>query len=141
MANSKFKRYTHAAIGILFVILAAVGAVLPGIPTVGPLMLASFFLLKSSPALEKRLVRNRFFAKYLAYIDGTTPMTNRMRISSILMMWLSISISAVISMATGDIKFWLIGILVTAGLIGTIFIWRYRRVSAHELGTSRNDSD
>ncbi|MCP4098404.1 MAG: DUF454 domain-containing protein [Planctomycetaceae bacterium] len=127
MANSKLKRYTHATIGLLFVIVAAVGAVLPGIPTVGPLMLASFFLLKSSPALEKRLVRNRFFAKYLAYIDGTTPMTNRMRISSILMMWLSISISAAVSMAAGNIKYWLIGVLVTAGLIGTIFIWRYRR--------------
>ena len=127
MANSKLKRYTHATIGLLFVIVAAVGAVLPGIPTVGPLMLASFFLLKSSPALEKRLVRNRFFAKYLAYIDGTTPMTNRMRISSIFMMWLSISISAIVSMATGNIKYWLIGILITAGLIGTVFIWRYRR--------------
>ena len=127
MANSKLKRYTHATIGLLFVVVAAVGAVLPGIPTVGPLMLASFFLLKSSPALEKRLVRNRFFAKYLAYIDGTTPMTNRMRISSILMMWLSISISAAVSLAAGNIKYWLIGVLVTAGLIGTIFIWRYRR--------------
>ena len=127
MAKSKLKRYTHATIGLLFVIVAAVGAVLPGIPTVGPLMLASFFLLKSSPALEKRLVRNHFFAKYLAYIDGTTPMTNRMRISSILMMWLSISISAAVSMAAGNIKYWLIGVLVAAGLIGTIFIWRYRR--------------
>jgi len=127
VANSKLKRYTHATIGLLFVIVAAVGAVLPGIPTVGPLMLASFFLLKSSPALEKRLVRNRFFAKYLAYIDGTNPMTNRMRISSILMMWLSISISAAVSMAAGNIKYWLIGVLVTAGLVGTIFIWRYRR--------------
>ena len=70
MANSKFKRYIHATIGFLFVIVAAIGAVLPGIPTVGPLMLASFFLLKSSPALEKRLVRNRFFGKYLAHLDG-----------------------------------------------------------------------
>ncbi len=141
MANSKLKRYTHATIGLLFVVVAAVGAVLPGIPTVGPLMLASFFLLKSSPALEKRLVRNRFFAKYLAYIDGTTPMTNRMRISSILMMWLSISISATISMLTGDIKFWLIGILVIAGLIGTVFIWRYRRSALTAPANNQRDSD
>ena len=130
MANSKLKRYTHATLGLIFVIVAAAGAVLPGIPTVGPLMLASFFLLKSSPALEKRLVRNRFFAKYLAYIDGTNTMTNRMRVSSILMMWLSISVSALISMATGDLKFWLIGVLVAAGLIGTAFIWRYRRTAS-----------
>jgi uncharacterized protein len=141
VANSKLKRYTHATIGLLFVVVAAVGAVLPGIPTVGPLMLASFFLLKSSPALEKRLVRNRFFAKYLAYIDGTTPMTNRMRISSILMMWLSISISATISMLTGDIKFWLIGILVIAGLIGTVFIWRYRRSALTAPANNQRDSD
>ncbi|MDA7858449.1 YbaN family protein [Mariniblastus sp.] len=141
MANSKLKRYTHATIGLLFVVVAAVGAVLPGIPTVGPLMLASFFLLKSSPALEKRLVRNRFFAKYLAYIDGTAPMTNRMRISSILMMWLSISISATISMLTGDIKFWLIGILVIAGLIGTVFIWRYRRSALPAPANNQRDSD
>ena len=127
MTNSKFKRCVFAGLGILLAGLAAIGAVLPGIPTVGPLMLASFFLVKSSPALEKRLIRNRFFAKYLYYLDGTNEMPVKARISSILMMWISISISGLTIFFFGAGQKWLLVVLAIAGMVGTIFIWRFRR--------------
>ena len=127
MKNSKFKRCVFAVLGILLVGLAAIGAVLPGIPTVGPLMLASFLLVKSAPALEKRLIRNRFFAKYLYYLDGTNEMPVKARVSSILMMWISITISGLIIFFFGTGQKWLLVVLAIAGLVGTIFIWRFRR--------------
>ena len=63
MANSKLKRYTHATIGLLFVIVAAVGAVLPGIPTVGPLMLASSLPLEKFTSARKATGAQPFFRK------------------------------------------------------------------------------
>jgi len=123
----KPKRIVFAVIGVGLVGLAGIGAVLPGIPTVGPLMLASFFLLKSSPALEKRLVRNRFFGKYVCYLDGTTELPTRTRVSSIAMMWVSISISGLIIHFTSPGRTWLLVVLGIAGLTGTVVIWRFRR--------------
>ena len=126
---SRPKRFVFAVIGVGLVGLAGIGAVLPGIPTVGPLMLASFFLLKSSPALEKRLVRNRFFGKYICYLDGTSELPTRTRISSIAMMWVSIFISGLIIHFSSPGRIWLLVVLAIAGLIGTVFIWRFRRSS------------
>ena len=126
MEHSKLKRFLFALFGILLVGLAGIGAVLPGIPTVGPLMLASFLLLKSSPALEKRLVRNRFFGKYICYLDGTNEMPMKARVSSIVMMWISITFSGVIIYFSAS-QTWLLITLGIAGLIGTVVILRFRR--------------
>ena len=127
MENSKLKRCFFAVVGVLLVGLAGIGVVLPGIPTVGPLMLASFFLLKSFPALESRLIRNRFFARYIGYLDGTSEMPIQARVSSILMMWLSIAASALLIYFFGGGQIWLLVTLAIAGLTGTVFIWRFRR--------------
>ena len=111
-------------------LLAGVGAVLPGIPTVGPLLLGSFFLTKSSPALEKRLIRNRFFARYLPYLDGSKSMSNKARITSILMMWCSIGFSVTLIYFGSEVRTWLIPVVIVAGMIGTVFIWRFSRDSS-----------
>ena len=77
------KRYLLAGLGIFFVGLGALGVFLPGIPTVGPLLLASFFFTKSFPALEQRLIRNQFFARFLPYLDGSHEMPLRAKIITI----------------------------------------------------------
>ena len=114
-------------LGVFFVILAAVGVALPGIPTVGPLLLGSFFLTKSSPALEKRLIRNKFFGRYLPYLDGSESMTTKARITSICLMWTSISLSSGILYASNKAPTWLLVTLLVAGVIGTVIIWRFGR--------------
>lgn len=119
-----------ASLGIFFVGVAAVGVFLPGIPTVGPLLLASVFLTKSSPALERRLIRNPFFAGYLHYLDGTKELSPKAKLSSIALMWLSIGISCVVLHFSGQGRWWLLSIVILAGLIGTVFIWRFGRKPA-----------
>ncbi|MCP4887800.1 MAG: DUF454 domain-containing protein, partial [Planctomycetaceae bacterium] len=47
------RRFLLGLLGLLLVLLAAIGVVLPGIPTTGPLILASICLTKSSPRLER----------------------------------------------------------------------------------------
>lgn len=48
-------------VGVVFVAIAAIGAVLPLIPTTGPLIVAAWAFAKGSPALHRWLVSNRLF--------------------------------------------------------------------------------
>ena len=132
LATSPFKRAVLALLGIFFVVVAGVGVFLPGIPTVGPLLLASVLLTKSSPHLEAKLVRNKFFARYLAYLDGTNELSFGAKLTSILMMWSSIIVSYVLLSFAGS-KPWLLAVLILAGMVGTVFIIR--------LGKRKADSE
>lgn len=124
-ARSPIRRAVYAVLGVLFVGIAAAGVVLPGIPTAGPLIVASIFLTKSSPALERKLIRNQFFARYLHYLDGTTEMTPRAKRTSIALMWLSIAISCSLLYLSGQSPWWLLALITLAGIVGTIFIINY----------------
>lgn len=118
-----------AAIGIGFVVLGAVGALLPGIPTVGPLLVASFCFGKSCPWLENRLIRNRFFARFLGYLDGNEVMSLRMRLGTIATMWASIGLSMFGLYLAGQLNAVTITILAIAGIIGTWVIAKFRKDS------------
>ncbi len=133
-SGNPVKRSILAALGVFCVFLAGIGVLLPGIPTVGPLLLASLFFTKSCPALEQRLIRNRFFARYLPFLDGSEEMTAKAKLATIFTMWLSIAISCAILYFTGAGGVWLIAIIVAAGIVGTIFIWRFgkRKTAALE---------
>ena len=123
--KSPLKRAIYASLGVLFVGIAAAGVFLPGIPTAGPLILASLFLTKSSPTLERKLIRNRFFSKYLQYLDGQAEMPPHAKRTAIGLMWLSITISCTLLYLSGKGPWWMLSIIVLAGVVGTIFIWRY----------------
>ena len=128
--SERGKNYLLVATGIVFVGLGAIGAFLPGIPTVGPLLVASFCFSKSCPWLERRLIRNRFFARFHSYLDGDEKMTLRTRLATIATMWASIGISLLFLYAASQASVVLVAIIVVAGLIGTWFIARFRRFPA-----------
>ena len=119
------KRILFISLGLLFVGIGYVGMLLPGIPTVGPLLLASFFFARSSPYLENKLIRNRFFAPILPYLDGEKEMPFKARLASIALMWLSILISVWICLSSDVGGVWVPALIVIAGMIGTVFILRF----------------
>lgn len=55
------KRLLFVALGLLFVGVAYLGAVLPGLPTTPWVLLASYFFSRSSRRLERWLKRSPFF--------------------------------------------------------------------------------
>jgi uncharacterized membrane protein YbaN (DUF454 family) len=61
VAKSPIVRAVLMALGWLWVGIAFIGVVLPGIPTTGPILLAAFFFSKSSDRFDHWLVSNRFF--------------------------------------------------------------------------------
>jgi len=55
------KRVLFVALGLVFVGMAYLGAILPGLPTTPWVLLASYFFSRSSPRLERWLKRSPFF--------------------------------------------------------------------------------
>ncbi len=59
------RRWLYIALGSGFVGLAGIGVVLPGIPTTPFLILASYFFIRSSPTLHRKLLRSKTFGPIL----------------------------------------------------------------------------
>ena len=61
------RRWLFVSLGVIFVGLGGLGVILPGLPTTPFLLLASYFLIRSSPTLHGRLMRSRTFGPILAH--------------------------------------------------------------------------
>ncbi len=121
------KRVVYVALGITFVGIGIVGVMLPGIPTTGPLMLASFLLARSNPRLEQKLLGLRIFRNYRPYLDGSAPMPMRARLWALAMMWGSILLSCLMLTRTSGSSAMLIAAIMLAGCVGTVVILVVRR--------------
>ena len=123
--TNRLVRWSFVVAGTGFVGIGAVGVFLPGIPTVGPLLLACWLFSKSCPHLEQRLIRNQFFAPFHGYLDGNEALPLKARIVAILGMWASIAISGT-ALSYGGSPAWAVALLAALGVIGTLFILRFR---------------
>jgi uncharacterized membrane protein YbaN (DUF454 family) len=126
------RRWLLASLGVVLVGIGALGAVTPGLPTTVFLLGASWCFIRSFPALEKRLLRNRFFAPYMRYVDGDAPMPTRARVITIAIIWAMVSLSAAMLHTRGALGPGLSVALVLGAVAGSIAVWRFRREAADE---------
>ncbi|MHC4410947.1 MAG: YbaN family protein [Planctomycetota bacterium] len=124
---TRAKRWILAFVGVLLVGIGALGVILPGLPTTVFLLGASWCFARSCPWLEERMMRNRFFAPYLRYLDGDRPMSNRARLVTIAIIWMAVGISMTTLHAQELLSSWAVAPLVAAALIGSVVVWRFRR--------------
>jgi uncharacterized membrane protein YbaN (DUF454 family) len=116
------RRWTLAILGILSVGLAALGAILPGLPTTIFLIAAIYLFTRSCPRLEAILIRNRFFRPFLPYLDGEIAMPVRAKLITIAIMWFFIAISCISLLMTQRMSLAFISLIPAAGMIGTYFV-------------------
>ena len=120
-------RWGLASLGVLATFLAAVGVVVPGMPTTIFVILASYAFTRSCPWLERRLLRNRLFARSMRYVDGTAELTRalRLRIAGCIVGMLGLS-ALVLGLAGRLTALWAV-IALPLGAAGVLFVWRWRR--------------
>lgn len=118
-------QFGWTALGLLFVVIAAIGVYLPGIPTTGPLLLGSYLLGKGNPALKARVLEHPLFARYRGYLDGSKPFTPALRCWAMLCMWVSILVSCLVISATSQVGWIGVPACCLGGVIGSVVILIY----------------
>ncbi|PTQ72642.1 YbaN family protein [Celeribacter persicus] len=87
--TDRMSKYMHLTLGWLCVLLGAIGAVLPVMPTTGFLILAAFFFTKGSPRLRQWLLDHAQFGPTIRAWEETGAIPRRIKVISISMMMLS----------------------------------------------------
>ena len=123
-------RWTLAAIGVGCFILGIIGALVPGMPTTIFLLLGSFFVTRSCPWIEDRMLAVPLLRPYAKFIRSKEPMSRKARITALSMMWTSILISSVVLAFAGKLTPLVGGFAAFLGVVGTVSILMFRRKPA-----------
>lgn len=122
---TRMRRILLASLGVLCVALAAIGVVLPGMPTTIFLILATACFMRSCPWLQSKLIENRFFGPFLKYLAPDAVMPVRAKVITIFIMWGAITTSLAV-LSSRDLPFaWVGSVLIASGVIGSVMIARY----------------
>jgi uncharacterized membrane protein YbaN (DUF454 family) len=98
--------------GILSLILAFVGILLPLLPTVPLVLLASFLFSRSSPRFHRWLLNNNIFGPIIKDWEETKSISLKAKIISISILVLSIGLSVILFVSHALIRFILITIAI-----------------------------
>ena len=97
---NRFLRYLLIAGGFVAVSLGVVGIFLPILPTTPFLLLAAFLFGRSSERFYRWLHANRWFGAYLTNYREGRGLPAREKAMTILALWLTISLSAVLALSS-----------------------------------------
>lgn len=91
---SPLLKYFYLTSGFILVAIGVAGIFLPLLPTTIFLILASVCFLKSSPKANDWLKNHKLLGGYIDNYQNKTGLTVKTKVSNILLLWTSISISA-----------------------------------------------
>ena len=92
-----WKRLAYlSAAGVLFV-LGGLGALLPGLPATPFLLLTSYFLVRSSPRLNARLLESKFFGPILVDWQVNGGVQTQVKLKAIVVVVLTVALSLYLS--------------------------------------------
>jgi uncharacterized membrane protein YbaN (DUF454 family) len=114
------RRWLYVFLGFCFTFLAILGVALPVLPTTPFVLLASFFFIRSSPALNERLLRSRLFGAMLR--DWQKHRGVRIRVKVFVVVLIPLMVTA--SIVLGQLSLWLAILVVFLGLIGVLVVLR-----------------
>ena len=115
-----FRRVLYVALGLFFVALGVVGAVLPLLPTTPFLILAGFFFARSSRRLNDWLLRNRLFGPMIRDWQKYRGVRLKVKIVALTMLPIVVFTSAYF----GGLPLYLIVMLISLACVGAVVVIR-----------------
>ncbi len=115
-----WKRVLYLASAFLLLAVAVLGIVLPVVPTTPFLLLASWFLIRSSPALHRWLHQTRLFGPFLRDWDRYHGVRLHVKVTAVAMVIAAVGLS----LAFGDLRTASKIVLVALGLVGLVVVLR-----------------
>src|SRR5688500_14315866 len=120
-----WRRAVYLVVGCLFVVVAAVGVFVPLLPTTPFLLLASSCFLRSSPRLQERLARSRWFGPAIRDWNEHRAVRRSVKFLAAAAVIIALSLMFVRG------PHWAVQVAaVVLGLAGLIVIWRLPVVGA-----------
>jgi uncharacterized membrane protein YbaN (DUF454 family) len=117
-SKSLFVKVLWISLGSFFVVLAAIGVALPGIPTTPFLILAAACYIRSSQKLYDWLISNKTFGPYLKDYREGKGIPKKAKILAISMIVLFVGSSVIFGIESLNLKI-AVGAL---GLIGLLYV-------------------
>lgn len=114
------RRVLYRWLGLGFVGLGVLGALLPILPTTPFLLLASYFFVRSSPGLHLWLLRSRIFGPFLRDWDRHRAVRRKVKVVALLMVPTAVGASVYF----GRLPWYLVLLLVVLGAIGMTVVAR-----------------
>lgn len=114
------RRVAYLALAGFFFVLAVLGSVLPVLPTTPFLLVTSFLLVRSSPALNARLLRSRAFGPLLKDWHRHRAVRPRVKVISIVVSLTAVTLSAVF----GNLPPIGLAVLVGLSVVGMVVLIR-----------------
>ena len=105
------------ALGVIAVVLGAIGVFVPGLPTTPLVLLASWCFYRSSPRLQAWLLQS-FLGRYIREYQTKGGVTTRKRIYIILLMVLMVAISTIFFISSLAVRI----VVWSAGLVGCVVV-------------------
>lgn len=94
------KKALLSTLGIIFLCFGFVGIVIPILPTTPFVILAATCFATSSPKLYNYMLRSSYFREYIENYKNGTGIQRATKVKSILLLWLSLGISAIFTNST-----------------------------------------
>jgi len=120
--RKKIKKYVLIFLGIMFVILGVIGAILPILPTTPFLLLALACFANSSPRFHAILLNNRWFGRDLQQWEENRSIARTSKIKAMILIVVTFAVS--IGILHGRLHLQL-GLLFLGSLL-LIFMWRLK---------------
>lgn len=114
------------SLGIIFVALGIIGAVLPILPTTPFLLLALTCFANSSPRFHQLLLNNRWFGAILRQWEESRSITHQSKVRAMIMVVLTFALSITILNGRLPLQMGLMGM----GCVLLIFMWRLKEADA-----------
>ncbi len=119
------RKWILIIIGVLSVVLATAGIVLPLLPTTPFLLLSAACFLRSSDRLYSWLLNHRWFGSYIRNYRENRALPLRAKVLTILLLWITLGCTAIWFVDILAIRI----LLVLIGAAVTVHILRFRTLS------------
>ena len=104
------KQIIFRILAILCLILGIIGIALPVMPTT-PFLLAALYFAADYPAVKRFIRQRSWLNRYVKAYQNQGGMSNRLKVLTLIMLWISLSVSLFFSTDTFiDLLLWLIGL-------------------------------
>lgn len=119
LSQSKIKKILFGIAGIISLILAILGIVVPGLPCTPFALLSAALFAKSSDKLYNKLLNSKILGARIRDYKERKGVTKSGKVKVLILMWTMVLLSAFVIIKVGTLKY----IVLSAGVVGAIVVW------------------